>query len=258
MRSRRLAEGMGLLLAGLLLSGSAVADTVTLRADSWCPYNCVPGKGPEGYIIDVARAVLSARGHTVDYATMPFDEALVAATEGRITGVPGVSNTDGRGLLFPRLPLGFSGNVMAVARGRGFTFSGAESLKTLKIGAIESYSYGDIVDAHIAASKGTPAVTLVSGDHATGDLIKLLLDKKVDGIVEDATVIEYTLSQMGMDGLFDLIPVSEKSQIFLVFSPKVTNGQALADALDAGVAELRASGRLAEILRAYGLKDWQK
>lgn len=55
----------------LIGSGGAVqADVVTLRADQWCPYNCVPGSDRPGYMIEIAREVFGRAGHQIDYQAL--------------------------------------------------------------------------------------------------------------------------------------------------------------------------------------------
>ena len=50
-----------MLLAGAVSqtwTTAATAETVTLRADVWCPFNCEPDAASPGYMIEIAKAAL--------------------------------------------------------------------------------------------------------------------------------------------------------------------------------------------------------
>jgi len=253
---------IGAALAALALLGGAApgawAETLTLKADYWCPYNCTPGEKPEGYMIDIARAVFEPAGYTVVYELMPYDDAVEAARQGTITAVVGAARSDAPDLLFSPGGEGMSTYALATPKGSGFSFTGVDSLKPLRLGAIEDYTYDPAIDDYIAAHKGTRAVTLISGDTATRDLVTLLAERKVDVVIEDDAVLEYTFTQMGVNTLFDLTVAKTGQPVFIAFSPRHPKAADLVALLDKGLAELRRSGRLAEILRVYGLRDWQQ
>lgn len=65
-------------MAGLLMSLASghvpaveTAQSVTLVADVWCPYNCAPDSVEQGYLIDIATLVFSRLGKHIDYRVMP-------------------------------------------------------------------------------------------------------------------------------------------------------------------------------------------
>lgn len=240
--------------AAVAAPAARAADTLVLAADYWCPYNCDPGGKPEGYMIDIARAVFEKAGYKIEYRLMPYDEAIDAARAGTITAVVGAARKDAPDLLFTDSTQGFSTYAFAVSKGNGWTFKGPESLRDVRFGAIQDYTYDEGIDAHIAAGKG---VTLVSGDAATRDLVNLLAGRKLDVIIEDDAVLEYTIAEMGMTNLFDVKLASDGAPIFIAFSPKAPDAAKLLSTLDAGMKQLRSSGELATILRKYGLKDWE-
>ncbi len=55
---------------------SVYAETFTVVADFWCPYNCEPNAEPEGFGIDILRQAFEAKGITVEYILKPWDQAL--------------------------------------------------------------------------------------------------------------------------------------------------------------------------------------
>ncbi|QJE71910.1 amino acid ABC transporter substrate-binding protein [Aerophototrophica crusticola] len=257
MRGSIIAVILGAALA-LGPAAAKAAETLTFKADFWCPYNCTPGKKPEGYLLDILRAVYEPKGYTVTYELMPYQDAIEAARKGEITGVLGAARKDAPDLLLTRDSEGYTTYAFATAKGSGFKYAGPDSLKGKRFGAIQDYTYDDRIDAYIAANKGTPAITLVSGDTATKDLITQLAERKLDVIIEGDAVLEYSINLIGMGNLFDLSVASEGAPVYVALSPKHPKAQELLAMLETGVEELRKSGKLAEILKAYGLKDWKK
>lgn len=258
-RALAVAGGILLAVAGTGLSGAdAKADTITLRSDLWCPYNCEPGGTPPGYLIDIAKAVFEAAGAKVDYQLMPYDEAIEAVRQGKVTAVLGAARKDAPDLHFPQTSQSYSTYAFATARGSGFKYTGPDSLKGKRLGVIANYTYGEDLDAYIAANSGTGAVVTVSSEDATRDLVMLLAERKVDVIVEGDAVLEYMIKQLDLANLFELDVASDGAPIYIAFTPNDPKAVEHAKRLDAGLAELRKSGKLAEILRQYGMKDWEK
>lgn len=60
---------LALLLAVVLQC--ARAETITIVADPWCPYNCEPGSDEPGFMVEIARRVFAEAGIEVRYETVP-------------------------------------------------------------------------------------------------------------------------------------------------------------------------------------------
>jgi polar amino acid transport system substrate-binding protein len=68
-----------ILIAALSLSmlcSLAKADTISIRADLWCPFNCDPSGAKPGYMIEIAKAVFEPLGHKIDYQTLNWARAI--------------------------------------------------------------------------------------------------------------------------------------------------------------------------------------
>jgi ABC-type amino acid transport substrate-binding protein len=92
------------LIVLLLSSASALADTISIRADEWLPYNGPQSKKPAGYMIEAAEKIAAANGHTIKYATMPWDDAVAAVRRGAHDCVVGALKADAEGFAFPAEP----------------------------------------------------------------------------------------------------------------------------------------------------------
>lgn len=246
-----------LMLAGVPGALPARAETITLRADAWCPYNCAPGSARPGYVVEIAREVFAARGIEVDYALMPWARALESVRQGKISGVIGATRQEGEDLVFGEEAVGFSSDALAARRGYGFTYRGAESLDGHRLAAVRDYSYEPEIDAYIAAhAEAGEAVSLASGEDVTVQNLRKLLANRVDLVLEDRNVLDYTLAAEGLTGLAESQAISAPEVIHIAFPPADPKAADHAAVLDAGLREMRRSGRLAEILSRYGLTDW--
>ena len=252
--------GMVAMLAfSAVASLPSMAAEVKLRADSWCPYNCEPGNRP-GYLIEIVRAALEPAGHKVDYALMPWTEVLDAVAAGAVTGAVGATRDEAPGLVYPAASLGMSRPTLVIRKGKetkDFKVTNLDSLKGVRFGSIQDYFYSTEVNAFIDANKGSPNLVQVSGDNVTEDLVNMLIDGKLDAIVEDSNVVDYLLESKGYRNLFNYHALGDHSTVSIGFSPKDPNSTAYVKLIDAKLAELRKSGQLAGILAKYGVKDWQ-
>lgn len=245
------------LLIGLVMIAAgtvpAAADsTIRLRADSWCPYNCAPGNEKPGYMVEIAQTVFGK--DKLDYQLMPWSRAVEAAREGQLEAVAGATQVDAEGFVFGTEPMGMSVNVIITRRGSNFRYQGPESLAALKLAAVQDYSYGEEVDAYIAANRDK--VDLLSGDDVTVQNLRKLLAKRVDAVIEDMNVAEYSLAAQGMDGLVEIHPIDHATPLYIAFAPGNPAATEQARKLDEGVRSLRRSGALSRLLGRYGLGDW--
>lgn len=246
----------------LAMAGAAVgsmAAEVKLRADNWCPYNCEPGNRP-GYLIEIARAALEPAGHKIDYALMPWTETLAAVGAGSASGAVGATREEAPGLVYPVASLGMSRPTLVIRKGKetkDFKVTNLDSLKGVRFGSIQDYFYSTEVNSFIDANKGSPNLVQVSGDNVTEDLVNMLIDGKLDAIVEDSNVVDYLLELKGYHNLFNYHALGDHSTVSIGFSSKDPNSATYAKLIDSKLAEMRKSGQLGDILAKYGVKDWQ-
>ncbi|GIX35982.1 MAG: amino acid ABC transporter substrate-binding protein [Lysobacteraceae bacterium] len=241
------------------ISFGARADTITIVADEWCPYNCSPDSDRPGYMIEIASKALGVAGHTIKYSTMPWSRAIEEARRGKYTAIVGAARNDAPDFVFPDEPLGISGSVFAVKKGSTWKYTGIDSLATVSIGVIQDYSYAEDLDAYIAKyAKDAKRVQAATGETALGTNIRKLEAGRIDALVEDRAVLEYELAEEGKLGQFDYAGTLKQSEVFIAFSPAHPAAKEYARLLAEGVRALRASGELDTILARYGLKDWKR
>lgn len=243
----------------LFTNATLHADTITLMGDSWAPYNAEPNSNEEGYAIEVARIIFERNGLKVEYEIAPWNRSLLEIRAGGYTGIVGASKGDARDFVFPEEEIGITKNVFFVTNNSKWRYSGIQSLEKERLGVIADYSYGKELDEYIKANNNNEnKVQKVRGEDALLQNIKKLQAGRISVLVEDKAVLEYRLKKMGiLTGIVEAGAI-EENPIYIAFTPKNPNSGLYAKMISDGIVGLRKSGKLREILKKYGLKDWKK
>lgn len=242
-------------LLGFVAAAPAAEPPLRLRADNWMPFNGDHASELPGYVVELAREIFGA--DQVDYQIMPWTDALKAAASGEIDGVIGANPTEGAGLVFPAEPIALTRIGLFTRKDNPWTFDSLKSLETVRLGAIEGYSYWEGFDAYLKAHT-PPKVTLFSGENPLKDALGKLQAKEIDVMAETLQVFVWNTKEVGLKfSDFRMAYLHDGDPIFLAFTPKGDRGKAFAARFDQGVAALRKSGKLATILKKYGLNDWK-
>jgi len=249
------------ILACIVVSGLAVdaysAQTLRLRADFWMPYNGDPSAEHPGFAVELAKAIFEPQGIKVDYATMPWVDSLEAARQGKIDGVIGASlGSETKGLTVPEESIGEPRVVVLVRKDNPWKFENVPSLKAVRLGVVDGYAYWDSLDEYIKAGS-PPKVVTFKGDTPLVDALTQLKAGEIDAVPETMAVFVWTVKGMGMSPAdFRIVHTHQNEPIYIAFSGTPT-GVEYAKIFDAGVKQLRTSGKLEKLLKSYGMSDWK-
>lgn len=249
---------LGLSILLLLGSFSVMADTITIKADQWCPYNCDPKSDKPGYIIEAAKIIFEKAGHKIDYQTLAWARALKEAKDGTITAVVGANAEEAKdGFVLPKMSQGLNAFAFFTKKGASWKYTGPDSLKQLKLlGTIADYSYNDEINAFIKDNK--PLIDQASGETALDQCMKKLNADRITAVVEDRNVFNLAAANAGFKDAFEEAGSSaEKIKLYIAFSAKNPKAKEYASIFEKGWAELRKSGELKKILDKYNAKDWE-
>ncbi len=242
----------------LLFAGVVGAEKISIRADPWLPYNGVGSKAPAGYMIDAARLIARANGHTIEYLNLPWDDALVAVRRGDYDCVVGAAIDDADDFMFPQVSWGKSQNAFWGMAETSWRYTDISSLESVRLAVIVDYTYSDELDAYIAAHADDGKIVVIKGARrATMSAVSNLVARKADVFVEDLNVMQQTLAAMGMtDRVINLGTLDDLTDVYIACTPAHPRGKQYAQMFSDGLVKLRASGELQKILDSYGLKDW--
>jgi len=250
--------GIGLLaqLCVMVVAGPVAADTIRLRADDWCPFNCSEQK--KGYGVEVAEQVFAAAGHTIQYQLAPWSRSLEDCLRGEVEAVIGAALVDSPELVFGDEPIGQWDSTFVVKAGNPWRYDGVGSLERVKLAAIIGYIYMEPVGAYVEANKKNKArVTQVGGTQPLDQSLKMVAAGRVDAAMESRTVLDYKLRKLGLAESLAIAGGTRSGPIYVAFSPKHPKARDYGRILDQGIREMRADGRLQAILDRYGVRDWK-
>lgn len=254
----RIAASLFAVFSAFAASAPLHAQTLTLAADEWCPYNCAAGSAQPGYMVEIAQRVFAKQGVKVEYVVMPWSRALAEAAAGRVDGVFGATRSEFKDGVFPAKGQGASVNALAAAASAPVKYEGVETLKKLRLGAVKDYSYDQgPIDAYLASADAAGKVDLLSGSGVQEQNLRKLLGGRIDVWLENKNVILWTAAAATPKPELAVTQLGEADPVFIAFSPAKPDAVKWAAAIDAGVAEMRKSGELAQILAAYSLADWE-
>jgi len=229
---------------------------ISLCADVWCPYNCKPGSSRPGLALEIAQEVFGPAGYQVVYEEVNWARCVEDARAGRFTGIIGAIRSDAPDFMFPKSPIGISGDAYAVRKGDAFKFDGAKSLQGRVLGVIRSYTFGGPIGAYIAAHANDGSrIEFVSGDGALMKNLDKLVAGHVDVVLDDRNVMLDAIERLGLEDRVQVTNGLNNTPIYIAFSPRSGQPSKLVQIFDDGVARLRASGRLTELAARYHMAE---
>jgi polar amino acid transport system substrate-binding protein len=234
---------------------------VSLRADYWYPYNGEPNSIKPGYMIEIAAKAFSEAGLGMDYRLMPWQQAIKSANAGNIDCLVGPTKEEAPELIFPKNSLGIAqtGFYSRFGELSGWRYQGVESFKGLRIGVTASVIYieDDEVIAYLADADND--IYIASSDKPLIELMGALAKGDLDMVIETSSVFKAVSRQQGVFLLFTEVDKHPyENHIYIACSKNVKNAQQYVDMLDRTLIKMRSDGSLENLLRNYGIRDWQK
>lgn len=251
-----------LLSAMILLIGfrtsTAMADTIMIRSDAWCPYVCDSEKEP-GYMVEVVTKIFEKNGHKVNFSMVNWARAVSETRRNKTTAILGANNNDAPDFVFPAKTLGHGQDFFFVKKESNWVYKGYASLAGKRIGVINGYAYGGEMDRIINENKGT--FISISGEHPLEQILKMIESKRLDAFIENQTVLRTSLTNLGISpDEYRAVSgtVATDSKLYVAFSPTNKKSDEYAKLFSKGLTEMRQNGDLTKILSKYGLTDWEQ
>ena len=254
----RLLLAITALLFCILGPAPAAAREVLLLADQWCPYNCDPSSDHPGYGVEILREALQASGSTLVYRTVNWTRAVEEVRVGHADAVIGMTMDEVRGFVFPKEPIGMSALGFIARSDSDFHYAGPFSLENRVVGMAAGYVFGGPAGDYIRHYQADRArVQVIAGDDALALNLRKLTAGRIDLVVDDANVLAHLLNSIGPGTGLKLAAAVDATPVYVAFSPVLPDAHALCALLDAGIRRMRGSGRLAQILARYDVRDWE-
>lgn len=243
----------------LLLNVSVKAASLEVAADEWCPINCQPDATNPGYVVEVLKAVFAQ--DDINYRVIPWKRAVLNVQKGLSAAAIGAGKdiTEREGLQVGQEPIGYIYDCLYVVSNSTVKYRGkADDLNSIKrLGIGLGYVYADGFKEWIDRPENAPKLFTASGDQPSVRNLRKLAAGSLDGMIEAGIVMDYQLLKTGLAQKVISAGCDTPEPIYVAFGPKGSQGDVLVKRFDQGVTELRRSGKLAEILNKYGVKDWK-
>lgn len=241
-----------------VIDNPARPDTIVIAADPWCPHNCEAGADHEGYMVDVAREILTESGYAVEYLNISWARALQMTREGQLDAVVGAFRTDAPDFVFPDTPQGHSSIALFTHPDNSWTYSGIDSLHDQKLLVINGYSYTRELDRYIEQHQADQEkIWVIAGPSPLNRAIELLGQDRTDIFVEDTYVMDWWAESIGQSSTLPRqAGLVSESEAFVAFSPAREDAPKLAELLSEGTRKRINNGRFQQILDTYGLILW--
>jgi polar amino acid transport system substrate-binding protein len=237
----------------------AAAETITLVADEWPPFNSEPNRQPEGYMVDIAREIFKAHGIDVVYQLVPWKRALEGTCNGDYNAVIGPTKNEAPCLVFPGEELARNRLSFWDKKGNPWRFKNRDAVKQITLGVIEGYDYRQWLNSYAQNNRNDQQkIQFVSGTNPLEMNLRKLMAGNIGAVVDNEASIRYTAKEVGLlEHIEQVGNDTETAYLFIAFSPVQPRSTTYARILSDGIVKLRKNGGLRKILAVYGLKDWK-
>jgi polar amino acid transport system substrate-binding protein len=234
-------------------------DEIVIAAPAfWCPFSCTADTRPEGFTIDILRAVYEPLGIRIRLVNENYARALQDVRNGHYGATPSTYKEEAPGFVFPKLPISrnqycFYAAADSNSNNKPWSYNGnSASLRGHRIGIVKGYSYGNDLDHAIEHQLAQFDVSV--GEDITYRMAQMVMSGRLDSFIEDVNLVQYILATHA-DLKLRNAGCAPARFAYLALSPAIAKSAAYAHAFDEGIKRLRASGQLEKIMGYYGLHD---
>lgn len=235
------------------------ARPIVIASDPWCPYACDPdADGREGYMVDLTREIFEELGLKVEYRIVNFATMKRMAKDGSATALPGMGSTMDGAVVLPALAQGNSANAVAMSRAHNFTYAKPQDLERFRMGVIKDYDYGGLLQEYVDQNIQNPERIVVLSGFGYSHLVqglRMLTAGRLDMLMDDHNVLRWQVRRLGLDQQVVAVSLKDDADLFVGFSQNDPRSPELARIMAEGTHRLRNNGRLAAIMRNYGLEE---
>lgn len=234
------------------------AAPLRIASDDWCPYICVGGDGrtiTSGFLVDATARALELAGLQVEPQLMPLNRALAFTLGGQVEGLyaPAIDKR-----LVMSAPVIRSRACFYTRAVSSWRYQGPASLAQQQLGVIADYGYDNgPMDAYLAREQhNRNLVEFNYGEDAGVKNIRKLLYGRYDVILEHETVMHHLLIQLGeQNGVRQSGCLENYLPLVVGFSARYADARDVVRKLDAGLAQMKASGDYGRLLQRYEISD---
>ncbi|AZZ91948.1 transporter substrate-binding domain-containing protein [Hahella sp. KA22] len=233
----------------LFLAASVRAETVTAAGDPWPPF--IDPNDPDGGVaVSLAREAFSRSGFTLEMNIMPWARAIDGVKNAKYDVLIGTWWTKERTEFLDYSEPYLTNEIKFIKRkGDPFEYNGMDSLTGKSVGIVRGYGYGDEFLNATNFKRPETADFLPN--------VKKVVSGRVDLTLEDELVAR---SQIAKEepGLIDQIEFTQNAlnanTLHVTCGLANAKHEEIINALNKGMAAMKADGTFDQILKKYGMK----
>ncbi|MDU0354052.1 transporter substrate-binding domain-containing protein [Paraglaciecola aquimarina] len=240
------------------IAPKTLATTLHFAAIDYCPFTCNPllEDGKEGFMTDVLRETFEPAGYTLEIDILPYARAVIATRNGTYDGIVVVGKEYAPELIYPNMPTVVQRAAFFVNAGNPWKYKGIDSLRAITVGIVKGYQYGDpeLIEYLNQYQENESKVRVLHGNRTTEVGLRMLQTDRINTFLEGEYSVKYELSKMGIsDKIIVAGYTTNAFEDFSGFSPINPNSAKYAQLLSKKLAELKATARLDELVKQYGV-----
>ena len=151
--------------------------------------------------------------------------------------------------------MGYDETAFYVVADSDWRYTGVASLNGHRVGVIDGYNYGGVVDQWLASEAGQASAATVHGLQPLERNLRKLLAGRLDVVIESPFVMEAMIRELNLSAAVIEAGRAETppTPLYMACSPARDSSQRLLEMFDQGMFKLRDSGELERIMTRYGL-----
>lgn len=254
------------LLALLLAAAGALAappvahaaDFISMSAQVWPPYYLDDAAKP-GFAREVLQICVPQAGYELRTSPLGIDKMYDGLRLGFVDAhVLSFDPKRAAYLTYGKVPLFADAYRPVVRAGSGIQIRNLADFDKLKIGHLRGLRYSDAYHEYLEKRMGSGGGGNVVQAESNEELLKLLLDGKIDVYVNLAGTSRYLAQQMAVADKIAVLPYEVKRSEYLLGvsqkSSHIKDRAAFLAAFDGCIKQLEKDGRLAKLRAKYGLE----
>lgn len=231
-------------------------EKLVVASIDWCPQLCPEGE-QEGYIMDTVKEIFADSPFELEVVTYPWSRSIHMARTGEVHALLSPARAEAPDLLYPKEEVGAQKMCFFASRGSAWTYQGKASLKGQMIGIAQDTSIEELNDFIAENKEGFHFLTY-------GPRYLPLSFRMVDGGRLNSFLFTYnsTIYALQKEGYTNkIVPAGcvSKANVYMAFTPDLEKRAFVLKAMeyfDQKMRELVQAGRVPEIMKSYGLPDW--
>jgi polar amino acid transport system substrate-binding protein len=246
----------------------AVSDRVSAEtlffgyAGEFCPAVCnEKTDGDRGFVLDLLNEIGANNDFQVKWVNLPMKRLINSIKNGDIDLILRPNTALKRNkLVQSKRPLAMYQIAILKRKQYIFEFKGVESLKDSVWGVVAGQRWPPTFQKYLDDHQNTGKVILIYEENAYQRLVKLVGAGRADVVLGGGNMLDRIRrnSKYSNELVVEHTPYFGPIPLYAGLNPENPRSKMLAKLIDQGLTDLRASGRLSDILSKYGIPIWSE